>query len=631
MKSVKPQSMPEEEEEEEDDRQARKRSRVEKEFMPERSWVKGQDIQHPPQEEYQHPMPQEVLQPYQYFQKFFTLELLDMIVYQTNLYARQRNVTTGFSIDANEMLVFIGCLIYMGIVTCPSIEDYWSYGTRVPQVAGALSSKRFRLIRSMVHFNDNDHANASTDRFYKIRPVMSKLTKQFRKVRETPTQSVDEVMVSYKGTRAGNLRQYIQSKPDKWGYKLFCRASIDGFIHDILMYQGETTFSSHDVPLIEEESKFLVSSKTVIVLAKTLKSPKKTTICADNYFSSMGLVTYLRDTYGIRYVGTARVNRVDRPPLMAPKDMENKSVPRGTYEFCASDGIVAVRWKDNKPVTIISSDVGVMPLGTVDRYDREKKKMVPIQCPRVINEYNDKMGGIDKSDMLTHLYKTPMRARRWYIRLFGYAIDLAICNAWILYKRDFNAWSAGTSEKVMPLKNFRLVISDFARCQKGLIPRRLRSADHVVDAATVVVPSSQDIASNLLRRGQKTIPPPDNLRYDNSKYHCPIYVKTRQTCKLCSKNNDIHRTKWMCRVCKVALCLSDTRNCFWPYHQPPATAVTSDSPAASQSPSRPSTLSPSPSSSGAPTPSPSSSRAPTPSPSTAPSRSKTPSPRSSKM
>ena len=46
------------------------------------------------------------------------------------------------------------------------------------------------------------------------------------------------VMVAFKGTTAGSLKQYIQNKPDKFGFKLFCRASSDGFIHDILMYQG---------------------------------------------------------------------------------------------------------------------------------------------------------------------------------------------------------------------------------------------------------------------------------------------------------------------------------------------------------------------------------------------------------
>ena len=62
-------------------------------------------------------------------------------------------------------------------------------------------------------------------------------------------------MVAYNGTRAGNVRQYIKSKPDKWGFELFCRASSDGIIHDILMYQGATTFSNHHVALTDSEAK----------------------------------------------------------------------------------------------------------------------------------------------------------------------------------------------------------------------------------------------------------------------------------------------------------------------------------------------------------------------------------------
>ncbi|KAK4325661.1 hypothetical protein Pmani_003754 [Petrolisthes manimaculis] len=92
--------------------------------------------------------------------------------------------------------------------------------------------------------------------------------------------------------------------------------------------------------------------------------------------------------------------------------MEKKGVPRGALDYHSTDGILALRWKDNKIVTVISSDAGVEPLKTVLRYDREQKK-VKVTCPTVIKEYNGKMGGNDKSDMLTHLYKSPMRARRW--------------------------------------------------------------------------------------------------------------------------------------------------------------------------------------------------------------------------
>ncbi|CAB4059462.1 unnamed protein product [Lepeophtheirus salmonis] len=88
----------------------------------------------------------------------------------------------------------------------------------------------------------------------------------------------EELMVVYKETRAGNLRQYIKSKPYKWGYKLFCRVSIDGFIHNILMYQEDATFSNHHEKLNEYENNFLVSSKVFIVLAKTVTDISQTTI-----------------------------------------------------------------------------------------------------------------------------------------------------------------------------------------------------------------------------------------------------------------------------------------------------------------------------------------------------------------
>ena len=83
-----------------------------------------------------------------------------------------------------------------------------------------------------MHFNDDDNAQASTDSFFKVRLLFSKVTKQFLKVKETPQQSVDEVMVAHKGKMAGNLCHYMANKPDKFGYKLFCRASIDGSIKE---------------------------------------------------------------------------------------------------------------------------------------------------------------------------------------------------------------------------------------------------------------------------------------------------------------------------------------------------------------------------------------------------------------
>ena len=560
---VRPMPMPNEESSDDDeesdgedvDEPRPKKSRMSKPDEPRREWKK-EDISHEPLPQFHHRATEFLRSPIEYFQEMFPVALVEDIVFQTNLYARQKNVNTTFSITLHEMMVFIGIVLYMGICVLPCIEDYWGTYTRVPQVAEAMSSKRFRLIRSLLHFNNNENARGNTDRFFKVRPLFSAVTRQFLKVPETPTQSVDEVMVSYKGTRAGTLRQYIQTKPDKWGYKLFCRASIDGFIHDILMYQGESTFSTHHTQLSPQESLLQVSMKTVITLAKTLKNKAQSAIYADNYFTSFRLVKYLRDVFGVRYVGTARVNRVGQAPLKTIKDMSKKGTARGEYDYCSMDGILALRWKDNKNVTVLSSDVGVEPMAKVKRYDRSAKKKVDVPCPRVIKEYNGKMGGIDKSDMLTHLYKTPMRARRWYMRLFGYIIDLCVCNAWLLYKRDCVALKV----KPMPLKNFRLEISQFARAAKSLEQRSLRSSP-------TSSPPSSPVASS--RRGIRTEFPAADVRFQGA-HHLPVFMQVRQTCKYCSTKAVPHRTRWMCTVCKIALCLSDTRNCFVPYHTPPS-------------------------------------------------------------
>ena len=586
---IRPEEMPLEDEDEDQDEDETVSgvtpppSKKAKKNQPSRIWKK-EDIQHTPLPEYDHPVPIFLQKPYEFFLQMLTIEMLEDIVYQTNLYARQKDVGTAFALDIQDLMVFVGIILYMGVVHMPSLDDYWAVHTRIPQVTDYMSSKRFKQLRSTIHFNNNDNAKSTIDRFYKIRPLFTGITKQFQQVKETPQQSVDEVMVAYKGTMAGNLRQFIANKPDRFGYKLFCRASIDGFIHDVLMYQGQTTFSSHPVDLNEEEEEHLLSTKVVIALAKTLKDPANSAIYADNYFTSIQLVEFLKDKFECRYVGTARPNRIGNPPLMSKKELEKKTTPRGKHDYVSCNGVLAMSWKDNKPVTILSSDAGVLPLSNVKRWDKDSKKKVDIPCPAVIKEYNGKMGGIDKSDMLTHLYKSPMKSRRWYLRLFGYILDVCIANAWILYKRD----SKALSEKPMPLKMFRLEVSAFARGYKTRPARSLRYTPE-----SFVVP----------KKGQKNNRPPENLRYDFSKFHSPMFVKQRMTCKHCSTYKDMHRSRWVCKVCQVALCLSETRNCFDEFHHiPPASNLPSTSalPSPSRSPS-PSTLA-SPSSSVAAAP-----------------------------
>lgn len=53
---------------------------------------------------------------------------------------------------------------------------------------------------------------------------------------------------------------------------------------------------------------------------------------------------------------TGRENRIGYSSLESVKDMDKKNVPWEELDYCSSDGMLVASWKDNKIVTILSSD-----------------------------------------------------------------------------------------------------------------------------------------------------------------------------------------------------------------------------------------------------------------------------------
>lgn len=97
-------------------------------------------------------------------------------------------------------------------------------------------------------------------------------------------------------------------------------------------------------------------------------------------------------------------------------DKELKKCGRGATDHRVEDsvGVVAIKWYDNKPVTLLSTFVGVDPTDSVRRWDKAKKEHVQVYRPSIVKEYNKFMGGVDLHDSLTALYKYPVRSKRWY-------------------------------------------------------------------------------------------------------------------------------------------------------------------------------------------------------------------------
>nr|CAH7765407.1 unnamed protein product [Callosobruchus chinensis] len=330
---------------------------------------------------------EELLSPLEYFMKFFCMNIIQNIVDQTNLYSTQ---VRGQSIATNtkEITDFLSIMLRMGIVRLPSYEDYWSLDSRIAYVADLMSIKRFKLLRRFIRFNDNSLVTQETkDRFFKVRPLIEKIRENCQKFHIENDFSIDETMVAYKGTRAGNLRQYIKNKPHKWGYKVFVIAGVSGIILDVIPYQESATFTElkgtkNDVSAYENS--LGVGASIVIALCRSLPDPANSVVYFDNYFSGLPLFNYLKHNMNIRSLGTLRPNRIGGCPIETDKILTKQG--RGSFDFKTdvTQGVTVIKWVDNKCVLLGSTLYGVNPKSNAVRFSKAAGKKVAVTCPKLL-------------------------------------------------------------------------------------------------------------------------------------------------------------------------------------------------------------------------------------------------------
>lgn len=113
----------------------------------------------------------------------------------------------------NEIKSYVGIKLIMGVVKMPSMDDYWAEDTRYAKIANVMSVKRFKCLSRFIHFQDNQTSDPTQDRLCKVTPVLEHIRKKCLEIESENKFSIDEMMVPYKGTKAGSLRQYLPSKP----------------------------------------------------------------------------------------------------------------------------------------------------------------------------------------------------------------------------------------------------------------------------------------------------------------------------------------------------------------------------------------------------------------------------------
>ena len=82
--------------------------------------------------------------------------------------------------------------------------------------------------------------------------------------------------------------------------------------------------------------------------------------------------------------------------------------------------------------------------------------------PRMVEEYNKHMGGVDKADQLLSYYGFCHRTVKWWRQVFIHLLDLSVVNAYILYRENNTQCSRVTHEQ------FRIQLGSEMLMKSGL-------------------------------------------------------------------------------------------------------------------------------------------------------------------
>jgi len=441
--------------------------------------------------------------PLQLFQYFIPHRLMEEFAHHTNAAAPHdwRHTT------AQELYAFLGVHLFMGIDRLPSIEMYWSADYQHSTITSVFSRDRFKQLRHYFRIVPPPVDAAPRNPIPHVRALAEKLNQSFA-VHFIPTQylSLDEAMVAYKGRSP--IKQYIPSKPHKWGYKIYCLASEDYLLH-FEVYEGKE----------DDPSESGATYDTVIRMTQQYQN-QQLILFTDNWFTSPTLMNALK-LRGIRMCGSVRSNRKGMPKI---SKNAIKALSKGECIQRQKDDTCLAVWKDQKVVQVLYNHVSPRATTTLDRWTDEGEK-VSIGCPQAIHDYFYHARSVDVVNQLHYSYPIGRKARRCWPRLAWWLLDMCIINA-------FKLWSIGRDH-----------------------PKQLDFREQLMYELLKQLPL------DAMPRKHGGPSPPLNAP---AKIHSSELSAVKRDCKHCSHQpQNRKQTNYICSACQVHLCLGE---CFRAYH-----------------------------------------------------------------
>ena len=441
--------------------------------------------------------------PLQLLQCFLPRSLMEEFAQHTNAAAPDgwRPAT------ADELYAFIGVHVFMGICRLPRTEMYWSQTFGHPMVTSLFSRDRFKqLIRFFRVVAQDEHA-AARDPQPHVRALAAKLNASFKQF-SSPSQhlALDEAMVAFKGRSP--IKQYIPSKPHKWGYKIWCLSS-DNYLLHFEIYAGKEGAPSDAGATVD-----------TVLRMTTDYQQQGYILYTDNWFTSPTLLRAL-EARDIRLCGAVQKNRKEMP-VIAKADID--ALGRGEWLQRQKDNTTVAVWKDRRTLWLLYNHCSPSEAASLQRWNDEGRN-VSFGCPRAIHDYFYHARSVDVLSQLHYAYLPGRKAQRSWPRLAWWLIDMCIINA-------FQLWSKGQEH-----------------------PGQLRFREELMHELLKQLPSEQ-----APRKSGEALRPAHAL----ANKHFSTRVDKERDCAICSRRSIQRvRTHFICAACQVHLCIG---NCFAQFH-----------------------------------------------------------------
>ena len=220
---------------------------------------------------------------------------------------------------------------------------------------------------------------------------------------------MDEAMIKFDGRN--KLKQYMPAKTVKRGIKVWCRAdSHNGYICEFQVYTGQT-----------EGAEGGLGKRVVLDLSQSLYF--------DNFFTSVDLLQALKER-GTYACGTMRQTSRGFPPALkvsgkGKRELERHGLfQRGDSEVVQNGDMTGILWKDNRVVTLLSTNAQPQNHSTVQCRQRDGSRR-DVPCPEAMDLYNRYMGGVDRNDQLRQYYHVRLKSRKFYRYIFWFLLKYA--------------------------------------------------------------------------------------------------------------------------------------------------------------------------------------------------------------